>query len=76
MLSHPRYRSRNCRFVYGAMLLLAMLLTAGTAQGRTATLTMAEIRTLKNAVTVLKYQPQIEALAKNCAVMFCNIYQL
>ncbi|OBP14476.1 hypothetical protein A5320_11955 [Rheinheimera sp. SA_1] len=74
MLILPRYRSRNCRFlgsdgrfVYGSMLLLAMLLTVGKAQGRTATLTTAEIRTLKNAVTVLKYQPQIEALAKNCA---------
>ena len=45
---------------------IGMLLLAGAANSQTDTLTIPEIRTLKNAVTVLQYQPQIDLLIRNC----------
>jgi hypothetical protein len=50
----------------GAMLLVSGL-SVGKAHAQAETLTTAEIRTLKNAVTVLQYQPQILELAKTCS---------
>jgi hypothetical protein len=48
-------------------ILLATALIAGKAHGLEDTLTTAEIRTLKNAVTVVQYQPQILELVKQCS---------
>ncbi|RVU37019.1 hypothetical protein EOE67_11960 [Rheinheimera riviphila] len=68
MLIQHRHRSVfHRRFGSCLISLLATVLATGAAQGRTDTLTTAEIRTLKNAVTVLQYRPQIDALAKNCS---------
>ncbi len=72
MLMHYFYRGctsfgRSWLHANRQRMLLVAVLTAGSSQGNDNTLTTAEIRTLKNAVTVVQYQPQISMLAKRCS---------
>jgi|GEM_PF-1154904 len=72
MLNHYIYSGYIgfCRYwhcVSRQVLWLVVVITTGTAKGNAETLTTAEVRTLKNAVTVVQYQPQVSALATQCA---------
>lgn len=58
---------RYWRLVIQGSLLLAAATSAGKTYGKDETLTTAEIRTLKNAVTLVQYQPQILELTKKCS---------